>query len=399
VITQVVMPQMGLEVNEATVLRVLVGVGEVVAKDDPLFEVETEKATVEVVAPRMGVVVGLNVEIGDLVPVGGLLATLGDEREERSDNSTTKPMARESDSGKVARPAATLSATHQETAVDTRPIRAAPAARRLAAEHGIALQSLSGSGPRGRITVRDVERAREVDKAGGATSATELLSRRRAVIARRMTESQQIPQYALQRDIDASELLEQKVALAASTPAAAAGNIGITDLLIQAIGEMVVRHPVLAEAFVESPAPAVLRHPRVGVGLAVASTEGLVVPVVHDVPACTLGEIGLERRRLTDIARAGKLTPLETSGGVVTLSNLGGYGIDRFAAMLNPGESAIVAVGRMIDRVVPAKRGIAVLPMLTLAITFDHRVVDGAIGATALADLAELLEGGMTWRP
>lgn len=394
VITQVVMPQMGLEVTEATILRVLVAVGDDVAKDDPLFEVETEKTTVDVVAPRTGVVVDLSVEAGALVPIGAVLAMLGDRREERPDFSSPHAVTHGPDSAVVVRPATTASGAGRTSVDDATTIRAAPAARRLASERGIALETLSGTGPRGRVTVGDVERALEAAGTSGAATTAQPLGRRRAVIARRMTESQLIPQYALQRDVDASHVLEQKEALAAT-----AGEIGITDLLIQAIAAMVARHPVLADAYVASPAPAAIRRPAVGVGLAVATTEGLVVPVLRDVPALGLAEIASERRRLTEMARAGTLGPLETSGGVVTLSNLGGYGIDRFSAMLNPGESAIVAVGRVTDRVVPAGRSIGVVPMLTLAITFDHRIVDGAIGAAALADLADLLEGEMAWRP
>jgi pyruvate dehydrogenase E2 component (dihydrolipoamide acetyltransferase) len=130
----------------------------------------------------------------------------------------------------------------------------------------------------------------------------------------------------------------------------------------------------------------------------VATDRGLLVPVIRRVHARTLAEIALDRARLTSAARAGRLEGEEMSGATITLSSLAGLGVDRFNAMLNPGESAILAVGRTVDRVVPRERGLAVVPTLTLTMTLDHRVVDGAAGARALAELADLLEGGMAWR-
>jgi pyruvate dehydrogenase E2 component (dihydrolipoamide acetyltransferase) len=162
---------------------------------------------------------------------------------------------------------------------------------------------------------------------------------------------------------------------------------------------MVVRHPALATVFVDDPEPAVRRHAGVGVGLAVATDRGLVVPVIDAVEQLGLGEIAAHRQRLVAAARTGTLSLKEMSGGAITLSNLAAFGVDRFTAMLNPGESAIVAVGRVTDRVVPRGRGVTVVPMLTLSVSFDHRTVDGAVGGAALAELADLLEGGMTWRP
>jgi pyruvate dehydrogenase E2 component (dihydrolipoamide acetyltransferase) len=212
-----------------------------------------------------------------------------------------------------------------------------------------------------------------------------------------MTASQLIPQYQLQRDVDATHLLAQKDAsAAASTPGP---RPGVNDLLLQAIAEMVVRHPALATTFVDGPEPALRRHAGIGVGLAVATDRGLVVPVIEDVHRLGLGEIAARRAPLVAAARDGTLSLAQMSGAAITLSNLGGFGVDRFTAMLNPGESAIVAVGRTSERVVPRGRGLAVVPILTMTITFDHRTVDGAVGGAALNGLAELLEGRMAWRP
>jgi pyruvate dehydrogenase E2 component (dihydrolipoamide acetyltransferase) len=140
------------------------------------------------------------------------------------------------------------------------------------------------------------------------------------------------------------------------------------------------------------------RSDSTDVGLAVATDDGLVVPVVRAVGEATLREIAAQRSRLVDRAREGRLDLAEMSGGVISLSNLGGFGVDRFVAMVNPGQAAIVAVGRTLDRVVPRGRGTAVIPVLTATLSCDHRTVDGAVGAAALAELADLLEGAMPWR-
>jgi pyruvate dehydrogenase E2 component (dihydrolipoamide acetyltransferase) len=163
---------------------------------------------------------------------------------------------------------------------------------------------------------------------------------------------------------------------------------------------MVERHPALATTYEEADgSDAVLRRAdSTDVGLAVATEAGLLVPVIRAAGSATLREIAAERSLLVDRARAGRLDLAEMSGGVISLSNLGGFGIDRFTAMVNPGQAAIVAVGRTVERLVPRGRGTGVVPMLTVTLSCDHRTVDGATGAAALVELADLLEGGMQWR-
>ncbi|MDX6704062.1 MAG: hypothetical protein QOF26_4288 [Baekduia sp.] len=415
------MPQMGLEVSEAAVLAVLVAPGDEVAEGQPLLEMETDKATTELEAPRAGFVVGIEVAEGDVVAVGAVVAWIADSADERAGDGAPGGGAPAADgvadgAGATApAPAGAGVAVANGSGATTPGLlpRAAPVARRAARALGVELTALAGTGPRGRITLGDVEAAAA---AGGAATGSaalepalaqvtpasggelEPLTKLRRAIARRMTASQLIPQYQLQRDVDATHLLAQKDASAAG---AAGGGTrpGVNDLLLQAIAEMVVRHPALATAFVDDPEPALRRHAGLGVGLAVATDRGLVVPVVQDVHQIGLGEIAARRARLVVAARDGTLSLSQMSGATITLSNLGGFGVDRFTAMLNPGESAIVAVGRATDRVVPRGRGLAVVPILTVTVTFDHRTVDGAVGGAALAELADLLEGRMTWRP
>jgi pyruvate dehydrogenase E2 component (dihydrolipoamide acetyltransferase) len=410
-IADVVLPQMGLEVSEGTVTAVLVAIGDSVAEGETVVEVETDKAIAEVAAPRAGVVTAIAVEVGDTVPVGATLVRIGDSAED-ADAVLDSEAAADFEAATVedGAPEPVLAATATESANGSQRRRAAPIARRAASEFGLSLDQIEGTGPGGRITLGDVERAAGASavptapSAGSPTAAQtssgerlEPLSATRQAIARRLTESQLVPQYMLTRDVDATWLMSEKARLSAESPT----RVGVVDLLVQALAEALVRHPQLAASFVAAVEgePAKFRHPDgVDVGLAVATDRGLLVPAIRRADERTLSELVLERARLVDLTRAGRLGVADMGGAATTLSSLGTFGVDSFTAMLNPGESSILAVGRTVERVVPRDRGLAVVPTLTMTFTLDHRVVDGATGAAALAELAELLEGGMAWR-
>jgi pyruvate dehydrogenase E2 component (dihydrolipoamide acetyltransferase) len=433
-VADVVLPQMGLEVSEGTVTAVLVAPGDSVAEGETVVEVETDKAIAEVAAPRGGVVTTIVVAVGDTIPVGATLVQIGDSADDAEEagagaGADASVGAANADAMLDSEAAADFEAATVEApgpateGANGSRRRAAPIARRAATEFGLSLEQIEGTGPGGRITLGDVERA----AAGGAApapsgqpaaaapapgvppSATptateassgerlEPLSATRQAIARRLTESQLVPNYTLTRDIDVSWLMSEKASLSAEGPT----KVGVVDLLVQALAEALVRHPQLAAAFVPATAgePASYRHrDGVDVGLAVATERGLLVPVIRRADQRTLPELVLERSRLIDLTRAGRLAIADMGDAATTLSSLGTFGVDSFTAMLNPGESSILAAGRTVERVIPRDRGLAVVPTLTLTFTFDHRVVDGATGAAALAELAELLEGGMAWR-
>ncbi|MDX6581197.1 MAG: hypothetical protein QOI10_381 [Solirubrobacterales bacterium] len=412
---------MGLEVAEGTVTAVLVAVGDEVSEGETVAEVETDKAIAEIAASHTGVVTSIDIEVGDTVPVGATLIRIGDPDDDGAQtDSSAAPVAAGDPpppEESVATGVLTARASNGvQTADPSGRRRAAPIARRAASEFGISLQELVGTGPGGRITLGDVERAvAERESAPGATRAStadpassasststsgerlEPLSATRQAIARRLSESQLVPQYTLTRDVDATWLLAEKARLTAEGPT----KVGVVDLLVQALAEALVRHPQLAASFVpaEAEAPAQFRHPAgIDVGLAVATDRGLLVPVLRRAHERTLAELALERARLVEVTRAGRLGIADMGAAATTLSSLGTFGVDSFTAMLNPGESSILAVGRTVEKVVPRDRALAVVPTLMMTFTFDHRVVDGAAGAAALAELAELLEGGMAWR-
>jgi pyruvate dehydrogenase E2 component (dihydrolipoamide acetyltransferase) len=428
-ITEVVLPQMGLEVAEGVVLALPVEVGATVAEGDVVAEVETDKAIAEVPAPRAGVITAIEVSLEDTVPIGTVLVRIGDSVEEVGEPATvpaTEPADAEAaaDADAAGGPVGSASpasngaapadgaarAAEGAGAGGARRLRAAPIARRAAAANGIDLQLVTGTGPSGRITLGDVERAvaERAESPADRTPAAlppkgapgggrlEPLSATRQSIARRLTESQLVPQYTLTREIDAGWLLAEKSRLTAAGPV----KVGVLDLLLVALAETISRHRALAASFVPARdgAPPAYRHPdSIDLGLAVATDRGLLVPVIRGAERRTLSELVLERSRLVDLTRAGRLGPADMGGAAATLSSLGTFGVDSFTAMLNPGESAILAAGRAVERLVPRERGIAVAPMIALTFTFDHRVVDGAVGAAALAELAGLLEGGIEW--
>ncbi len=406
--TAVVLPQMGLEVSEGLVTAITVQVGDHVAVGDVIAEVETDKAIAEVPATVAGTVLEIDVEVGETIAVGASILRLGNPAEDGDSQpvavAADPPVQAAAAPDAAAQPAAPAVPTGTNGSGAGRRLRAAPIARRAAARLGIALEAVTGTGPAGRITLGDVERAAESGPGAAAASPPdgaerfEPLTSVRATIARRLTEAQLVPTYDLNREIDATWLLAEKARLSAAGPA----KVGVVDLLLQALAETQAGHRALAASFVP-PAdgqPAGLRHRATfDIGLAVATERGLLVPALRGVDRLGLAELALERSRLVGLAREGRLPVGDVGGTATTLSSLGTFGVDRFRAMINPGESSILAVGRTVERAVPRDRGIAVVPTLSLTMTFDHRVVDGAVGAAALAALAELLEGAMEWRP
>lgn len=382
--TDVVLPQGGLEVTEGTVLAIDVIVGARVAAGDRLAEVETDKAVAEVTAPRDGVVTAIEVEVGDTVPVGAVLIRLGDSEGDVPAHQEEAVAAERI----VEQEPALAGVGASGNGRGAHRILAAPVARRAALHLNVVLEEVKGTGPRGRITLRDVERVAE-ERGDEPGERLEPMSATRRAIARRMSQSQLVPRFTLHRDVDFTWLLAEKSRIAGAS---------VNDLLIQALALAVTKHPDLAAQYVEGDRPQLRRRDGVDVGLAVATDRGLIVPVIRRAHERTLSEIATERKRLTHAGRDGRLPIDEMQGATISMSSLAAFGVDRFDAMLNPPEAAILAVGRTTDRVVPTARGIEVAPIATLTMTFDHRVVDGATGARALRELAELLEGDAAWR-
>jgi pyruvate dehydrogenase E2 component (dihydrolipoamide acetyltransferase) len=383
-VIEVILPKMGLVMTEGRIQKWLRHEGDFVRAGEALFEVATDKAVVEVAARGDGVLRRILVPEGTVVPVGRVVAFLAAPEEALPEMPavTAAPPA-------VAPPP--VAPPPQPAAVAGEGVRASPLARRLAAERGLDLAQVPGSGPGGRITAEDVERYLAALAAAAPALPAEPRPFRRepltaiqSITAQRVTEVQRVPTATLIVEVDASALAEVKQRLAA-----AALEVTYTDLLLKAVALALQQHPLLNASF---DGDAVKLFQVINVGLAVAVPNGLVVPSLPAADRQSLAEIAALRRDLVERARAGKLTPDELTRGTFSITNLGSYGVDHFAPILNPPEAAILGVGQVAERAVV--RDGQVVPRLTLhlSLTFDHRVQDGAPAAQFLQTLRRLLE-------
>jgi pyruvate dehydrogenase E2 component (dihydrolipoamide acetyltransferase) len=365
----VIMPMLGMAQETGKVLRWLKHDGDTVRKGEPLLEVETDKVTVEIEAPADGTLAGVRVGDGAEVPVGEVIALVLAEGEVAAQAPAPAQGAGAVEPAAVEQPAV----EPVRMVTRRRGKLATPKARRLAQERGIDLDGLTGSGPNGAVVAADIPAA--------ATT-----SRVWEVMARRTQRSwQEVPHFYLHRDVDASRLLSWKSVAPAGT--------SVTDLLIKVCAEALRRHPrVNATVAGGSAAGASSRSVGVNVGVAVATEDALIVPVVHGADSLTLTEISARRKQIAEAARAGKLRPEDVQGGTFTISNLGMYGVDAFQAIVNAPQAAILAVGRTTERPWVVDGQLAVRPVMTVSVSFDHRVVDGARGAEFLDTLASLIE-------
>ncbi len=388
--TAVKLPRLGQGMESGTVVRWLKEEGDRVERGEPLYEVDTEKATQEVEAEAAGVLLRIVVREGE-VPVGTVLAYIGEPGE-----SLPEPEAPTGD-GRAAEavPAVPASRPTVAAAPPARPpgqrVKASPLARRLARERGIDLSQLVGSGPEGRIVAEDVERAARAPRVAPVEAVLPEAERVpltgvRRTIARRLSEAWQVPVFQLEASADMERVLALVELRRRLQPDL---RLTVTDVLVKACAVALLRHP---EVNVQLAEDALLRFSSAHVGIAVATERGLVVPVVRAAERLSLDEIARARADLVERARAGTLRREELEGGTFSLSNLGMYGVDRFTAVLNPPQAAILAVGRIEERAVVRGGEIQARPMVTLTATFDHRAVDGAPAARFLETVKAVLE-------
>ena len=397
--SEVKLPRLGQGMESGTIVKWLKSEGERVEKGDPLYELDTDKVTQEVEAEASGVLLKIAIPEGE-VPVGRTIAVIGEEGEqvELSENGASEqpPPAAETEVQTVetpAREAETASIGEPVTAQrDGGRVKASPLARRIARERGIDLASLRGTGPEGRIVAEDVERAGVSAPAAAAPAPAPVsgeverieLTSIRKTIARRLTEAWQIPVFQLQTSADMTRANALVARLREDGTKAT-----VTDVLTKVCAAALMRHREVNAQYSED---AILRYPTANVGIAVAAPQGLVVPVIRSAERLRLAEIAAERGEVVGRARENKLQRSDLEDGTFTISNLGMYRVERFTAVLNPPQAAIVAVGATEERAVPVDGEIVVRPMLTLTATFDHRAVDGAPAADFLQTVKELLE-------
>ncbi|MDX6397825.1 MAG: hypothetical protein QOJ43_1233 [Gaiellaceae bacterium] len=382
--TNVIMPALEMAQETGRLLRWLKAEGEAVVKGEPLMEIETDKVTVEIEAPANGVLAAVTAAEGADVPVGETVAQILAPGETAAE-AAIATAAPEQAPVAVAVPAAP--AVEAPAAGGNgrrgRPL-ASPKARRLAAERGLDLAVVSGSGPHGAIVAADLDGVDAVPPSA-ATDDLEVGSIWRRM-AERTSQSWQAPHFFLTREVDARRLLSWRESVRSRE---GYESVTHTDLLVKVAAEALRRHPRANAAWADG---RISGSGEVNVGIAVAVDDGLVVPVVHGADRLSLREIASRRAAVVAAARAGKLRPQDVSGGTFTISNLGMYGVDAFLAIINAPQAAILAVGRIADRVVAEDGAPTVRPSLVLTLSCDHRVLDGARGAQFLETLVGLIE-------
>jgi pyruvate dehydrogenase E2 component (dihydrolipoamide acetyltransferase) len=391
--TELKVPTLGMDMEEATIVRWLVEEGAEVKKGDPVLEIDTDKTSFEIEAPADGAIQALRGEQGDTLPVGATLAYVTAPGEEIPEPEEEAPAEEAQASGDAA--GARRRGTSEDQAVpdseDGRRVRASPAARRAAAEMGVPIESVSGSGPYGRVYLSDVLEmeteapTEEAEPAPIAAARREPLSRIRRLGAERTAKSfSEVPHFYLTREMEADRLVELLERLKSRMDPAPS----VTELLVLAVSRTLRDHPRLNGRYAGGELEV---HDNVNVRVAVATDEGLVVPVIAKADALSLRELVPKVKDLVRRAREHELSPEELSGGTFTISNLGMMGIDSFDAIINTPEAAILAVGRV--RTVPEWRDGGWVPrrVISATLSVDHRVADGADGARFLADLQSVL--------
>jgi pyruvate dehydrogenase E2 component (dihydrolipoamide acetyltransferase) len=403
------MPALGVAQETGKLLRWLRAEGDNVAAGEPVMEIETDKVTVEIEAPASGVLAGIRAAEGADVPVGEVVALILAEGEappspaqegapaspgkaetrstlEEDEASSRAPLA----PGAPPLPPSPPAGGDDGDGSRRSPRRApsSPLARRRARERGVDLAAVTGTGPGGAVLVSDVLASGE--PRGEGTPASAAQAQPDSAIWKRMAERTtaswtSAPHFYLFRDVNAEQLIGWRASLESRGDA----EVTYTDLLVKIAAESLQRHP---EANARWEDGRVILVPQVNVGLAVAVDAGLVVPVIAGADRLTVGEIADRRRKLVARARDGSLGLEDVREGTFTLSNLGMYGVDMFAAVINPPQAAILATGRIGERVVPMDGRPAVQRGMTLGLSCDHRAMDGARAARFLDTVASLIE-------
>ncbi len=360
--------------------------GDRVTKGEPLLEIETDKAVVEVEAPADGILAGITAQAGADIPVGQTIAWIVAPGEKPpTANTTAAPAAR----GKTESHSAAVAASVPEPSAAQGP-RISPKARRLAKELGVDIATVRGSGPGGEILASDVQAA-AAPVASGTTpkqsGSVEVPSTLGRLMAERTTQSwTTVPHFFVTREIEVSGLNEYRESAAPEIERTHHIRITHTDLLVALVSRTLLKHPRLNSSWTLD---GIRIHDHVNMGVAIAVNDGVVAAVIPNAHSASLAEIAAQRRDVAERARAGKLRPADIADATFTISNLGMYKVDQFTAIITSPQAAILAVGAITDQVVAVEGKPAVRPMVTLTLSCDHRAADGARAAMFLNNLVE----------
>jgi pyruvate dehydrogenase E2 component (dihydrolipoamide acetyltransferase) len=387
----VVMPALEMAQETGKLLAWRKKEGERVSKGEPLLEIETDKAVVEVEAPGDGILAGITADVGAVIPVGETIAWLvaPGEKPPAKSSATAAPAARAT-SGTAQHASAAVTAHEKQTAAT---LQISPKARRLAKELGVDIARITGTGPDGTISSEDVQRAADskgtVGEAAAPSAGAELLSQVARLMAERTTQSwTSVPHFFLVRDVECGELVAAQKKWSAEAKKTQSAVPTITDLLIGIVARVLAKHPRMNASWTGE---GIRSNAEINISVAMAVKDGVVGAVIHKADGAKLAEISSQRRELTERARAGRLRPADITGGTFTLSNLGMYKVDAFSAIITLPQAAILAVGSISERVVPVDGKPGIRPMMTMTLSSDHRVVDGARAAEFLSALANAI--------
>ncbi len=414
---EIVMPKLGLTMTEGLIVEWRKKEGDPVKKGDILFVLETEKVTYEVEAPEDGTLGKILVKEQETVPVGAAVAYLlkpGEAAVEVTAAPSAAPKAEAASPAPAAAPAAPAAAT----AAGGR-VRATPLAKKVAKELGVDLAAVAGSGPGGRILREDVEKAKaagiqapaataaaaapapaapaQVPAAPAAAAAEGRLAAftgMRKTIAKRMLQSKvEAAQAYMGNTVDATRIQALRSELLPFIEKKSGVRITITDLMMKVTGAALREHPVINTRWTDK---GVLYLPEVNMGMAMALDEGLIVPVIKNINAKSLGQVAQDRVALIEKGKKNSFLPDDIKGSTFTLSAMGMFGLETFTAIINQPENAILAVGAILDKPVALKGEVAIRPMMSVNLTYDHRTIDGAEAGKFMRTLKEMIEEPLT---
>ncbi len=399
--SKVIMPKLSPTMEEGQIARWLKKEGDKVSAGEPLAEIDTDKATMEMQALSNGVLRKILINEGESAPLGQLIAVIAEPNEDiesiLSEAPAAAPEKKEPAPAPAPKPAEQPAEPVEAAApvvhTDKGRLIASPLAARMAKDSGLDLRSINGSGPNGRIIKRDIEAALSKPQPAAAAVATasgyrdEPATQIRQTIAKRLVTSLgPVPHFFLTVDVEmdrAAEMRKNINALDADL------KISINDIIIKVAAAALIQHPQVNASFQEK---FIRYYEHADIGVAVAIEDGLITPVIRAADQKSLSQIAGEVRELAERARTKKLKPEEYTGASFSISNLGMFGIDEFTAVINPPEGAIIAVGAMTPKPVVRDNEIVVKQMMRVTMSCDHRVIDGATGAKFLQTFKKILE-------
>jgi pyruvate dehydrogenase E2 component (dihydrolipoamide acetyltransferase) len=403
---EVRLPQLGQTMEEGTIVNCLIKAGDEVKKGDVIFEIETDKATLEMESPADGFVKHILVEVDQTLAVGESLLVLGDKDEEVPqsfiDSLKDGAPAVPSEAAPVEQPAPAAPQPAEAPPQPAGRVIASPRAKKLAGDLGVDLAAVTGTGPAGKITEQDVKQAAASKSAKPTASApsaqadvklgaTVPLNRLQKITAEKMLKSKrEIPCFYLTVRADVTGLIDLRTELNQTSDVKVAYN----DFIIKAVATGLEKYPIMTGQLAGE---SIKLAEAINVGLAISVPDGLVAPILKDVNKKDVKQIARDAKALVERARSNKLAPTDVEGGCITVSNLGAFGIDNFIPIVVPGQCSILGIGQITDTCVPDSGNIIVRKLMNMTLSVDHKVANGAVAAQFLDFVRKLLEDSSTF--